>query len=154
MNCTKCKYFRILQEPIRGFDAGKAKCNKYSLYIDFMSHSRLNRLTCEDRPKTEEEKLSEYVSRFDVLDAFGHGNTYTSEEIQEIVKNLPSEDVISRANAIDLAIQSLSAECDDCISRAEALNELKKKFNEIQMILENLPSVQPKREKEKADENR
>ncbi len=30
------------------------------------------------------------ISRNDVLDAFGHGTTYTSEEIQRIVKTLPA----------------------------------------------------------------
>ena len=34
--------------------------------------------------------------------------------------------------------------CEDAISREAVLDEVNKKFNEINIILENLPSVQPK----------
>jgi hypothetical protein len=38
--------------------------------------------------KTVEKK--DLISREDMLDAIGHGTTYTSEELQEIIKGLSS----------------------------------------------------------------
>ena len=36
----------------------------------------------------EQEPCEDAISRADMLDAIGHGTTYTSEELQRVVKNL------------------------------------------------------------------
>ena len=57
--------------------------------------------------KGGQEPCPNAISRSDMLDAIGHGTTYTSEELQIIIKGLPSvnpqpcEDTISRQAAID-----------------------------------------------------
>ena len=38
----------------------------------------------------EQEPCEDVISRADMLDAVGHGTTYTSEEVQDIVNSLPS----------------------------------------------------------------
>lgn len=38
----------------------------------------------------EQESCEDCISKTDILDAVGHGITYTSEEIQEIINRLPS----------------------------------------------------------------
>lgn len=50
MTCIKCESFRILYEPIRNFDCGRAACEKHNLVKDFMSHRELKRLSCNNRP--------------------------------------------------------------------------------------------------------
>jgi hypothetical protein len=35
-------------------------------------------------------KSNDLIYRSDALDLFGHGSTYTSEEAQKMIKNLPS----------------------------------------------------------------
>ena len=40
--------------------------------------------------KYRTEQSEDAISRSDMLDAIGHGTTYTSEELQEIIKGLPS----------------------------------------------------------------
>ena len=37
--------------------------------------------------------MSDLISRSDALDAFGHGTTYTSEEVQEILRGLPGKNI-------------------------------------------------------------
>ena len=37
----------------------------------------------------EQEPCDNAISRSDMLDAIGHGTTYTSEELQRIIQNLP-----------------------------------------------------------------
>lgn len=38
----------------------------------------------------EQEPCDDAISRSDMLDAIGHGTTYTSEDLQRIIKGLPS----------------------------------------------------------------
>ena len=38
----------------------------------------------------EQEPCPDTISRSDMLDAVGHGTTYTSEDLQKIIKGLPS----------------------------------------------------------------
>lgn len=38
----------------------------------------------------EQESCDDAISRTDMLDAIGHGTTYTSEDLQRIIKALPS----------------------------------------------------------------
>lgn len=38
----------------------------------------------------DEKPVEDCISKTDILDAVGHGTTYTSEEIQEIINRLPS----------------------------------------------------------------
>lgn len=39
--------------------------------------------------KLEQEPCEDAIGREDMLDAIGHGTTYTSEELQRIIKGLP-----------------------------------------------------------------
>ena len=54
------------------------------------------------------EPCDDAISRNDMMDAIGHGTTYTSEELQRIIQNLPPvnpkpcEDVVSREAVIEL----------------------------------------------------
>lgn len=59
MTCDKCKYFRILYEPLRAkdmlFDLGRAKCEEYNQITDFANHGKFKRLdTCDDFELAEE----------------------------------------------------------------------------------------------------
>lgn len=46
MTCKECEHFKILYEPIKHFDRGRAVCEKNDLIKDFMSHRELDRLKC------------------------------------------------------------------------------------------------------------
>lgn len=46
MKCEKCKHFRVIYEPIKHFDSGRAVCDKHNLIKDFMTHKELKRLEC------------------------------------------------------------------------------------------------------------
>ena len=50
MKCKECKHLKVLYEPF-GYEWGRAKCERYDLITDFADHRKLNRITCEDRPK-------------------------------------------------------------------------------------------------------
>lgn len=54
MQCTKCEYFKVVQNPLKGekglMDTGMARCTKHDLVVDFVSTQHINRLTCvEDK---------------------------------------------------------------------------------------------------------
>lgn len=53
--CKYCKYFEVISEPIKGVDFGVAKCNKYNLYVDFITHKKFTWLSCSNRPQAESE---------------------------------------------------------------------------------------------------
>lgn len=60
MTCDKCKYFKILYEPLRDkgnlWDMGKAECVKHNLITDFANHAHFKRLNvCEDFEPQESE---------------------------------------------------------------------------------------------------
>ena len=48
--CRDCPYFKVLYEPIKSgkdvWDLGKAKCTKYDLVTDFISHRKFGKLNC------------------------------------------------------------------------------------------------------------
>lgn len=46
MKCVECESFRILYEPIKGYDSGLAKCDKHDMVAEFTSRRKLNRLVC------------------------------------------------------------------------------------------------------------
>ncbi len=59
MTCDKCKYFKIIQEPLRTvgnlYDLGTAKCEKHDLITDFANHGKFKRLdTCKDFESKDE----------------------------------------------------------------------------------------------------
>lgn len=62
MTCDKCKFFKILYEPIRTpgvlWDMGRVKCEKHNLTTDFANHGKFQSLdTCENfEPKESEDK--------------------------------------------------------------------------------------------------
>lgn len=51
--CKDCEHFKIMQQPIKGFDWGMAECTKYDLVVDFADRRKFKWLSCEDRPKHE-----------------------------------------------------------------------------------------------------
>ena len=51
MLCKDCEYFKILQEPIRGFDGGIARCEKHNLSVEFLNHSKFEWLSCVEEDK-------------------------------------------------------------------------------------------------------
>lgn len=64
MTCDKCKYFKILCEPLRTtgelWDMGKAKCEKHNLITDFANHRKFKQLdTCDDFDLAESKKGAE-----------------------------------------------------------------------------------------------
>ena len=60
--------------------------------------------------KEQELPCDDAISRSDMLDAIGHGTTYTSEELQRIIQNLPPVN---------------PKPCDNAISREAVLNKIK-----------------------------
>lgn len=53
--CKDCEHFKILQEPIRGFDGGIARCEKHDMSVDFLNHAKFEWLTCiEDKESVDE----------------------------------------------------------------------------------------------------
>jgi len=48
--CKKCKYFRIVYEPIWDSDDikewGKARCKKYNLKTHYRNGAKIERLSC------------------------------------------------------------------------------------------------------------
>lgn len=73
---------------------------------DEISNEAYKKIVCHCR---EQEPCPNAISHSDMLDAIGHGTTYTSEDLQGIIKGLPSvnpqpcEDAISRQAAIRIA---------------------------------------------------
>lgn len=60
MTCDKCRYFKIIQEPLRTqgelWDFGTAECQKHGLITDFSHHGKFKRLdACEDFERKENE---------------------------------------------------------------------------------------------------
>ena len=49
MTCDKCKYFKVLYEPLRTegalWDLGRAKCEKHNQITDFANHGKFKRLS-------------------------------------------------------------------------------------------------------------
>ena len=107
------------------------------VWKDFKKRKAMMLEPCDDDYQTDmdeawkqakREPCDDAISRNDMLDAVGHGTTYTSLEVQKIINVLPSVNPVP---------------CDDVVSRQAVLDEVNKKFNEINIILENLPSVRP-----------
>lgn len=69
MTCDKCKYFKIVQEPLRTtgtlWDMGRAVCNKHNLITDFADHRKFERLdTCEDYENKALDKIRAEISEY------------------------------------------------------------------------------------------
>ena len=68
----------------------------------------------------EQEPCEDAIGRSDMLDAIGHGTTYTSEELQKIIKALPSVNPQSktghwlRTGEVDVFYDLPSYECSKC----------------------------------------
>lgn len=67
------------------FSTGFRKCKKCGKTLFALFDGEL----CDECEKAEQEPCDDTISRSDMLDAVGHGTTYTSEEVQKIVNNLP-----------------------------------------------------------------
>ena len=53
MSCDRCKYFKIMYEPLKTqgalYDLGRAKCERHDLITDFSNHGKFKKLeTCND----------------------------------------------------------------------------------------------------------
>ena len=55
MLCKDCEHFKIIQEPLKGLDLGRAECSKFNLVTDFGDKRKFRTLSCEDRPKEEDD---------------------------------------------------------------------------------------------------
>ncbi len=94
---------------------------------------------CEDCPAYE--PCDDAISRNDMLDAVGHGTTYTSLEVQKIINGLPSvnpvpcDDAISRQAVMD-------ALCDECELFKNGEQTCFSKCEEYH-FLATLPSLRP-----------
>lgn len=93
----------------------------------------------------EQENCDDCIRRSDMLDAVGHGTTYTSEEVQDIIDGMPSvtpqpcDDAVSRHAALEaFGLSEKSRKYGGDHSGYETLMKY-----EIQDILEDLPSVTP-----------
>ena len=90
----------------------------------------------------EQEPCDDAISRNDMLDAVGHGTTYTSLEVQKIINVLPSvnpvpcDDVVSRQAALDTEYQ---------IKEINGIEYVM--LSEVQMKMRKLPSVRPQEPK-------
>jgi len=68
----------------------------------------------------EQEPCEDAIGRSDMLDAIGHGTTYTSEELQKIIKALPSVNPQPktghwlRTGEVDVFYDLPSYECSKC----------------------------------------
>ena len=95
---------------------------------------------CEHCTWTEcPKEPNDLIRRTDMLDAVGHGTTYTTEHLQKIINGLPSVNL-----------------CEDAVSRQAILDKLNEwEWQELYLpihfkenIIDELPSVQPKGETE------
>ena len=69
---------------------------------------------------------------------------YTRTDITDEYGDM--EDMQPYEEAVNMAIKALEQQpCEDTVSRQTVLDEVNRKFNEINIILENLPSVQSSR---------
>lgn len=66
-------------------------CEECKFYpnCDHMTQDDLTELTIKDLEALKQEPCEDAIGRSDMLDAIGHGTTYTSEELQKIIKALP-----------------------------------------------------------------
>ena len=68
----------------------------------------------------KQESCEDAIGRSDMLDAIGHGTTYTSEELQKIIKALPSVNPQPktghwlRTGEVDVFYDLPSYECSKC----------------------------------------
>lgn len=53
--CKDCEHFKIIQEPIKGFDWGMAKCKKHDLVVDFINKGKFRWLSCIEQNNEREE---------------------------------------------------------------------------------------------------
>ena len=89
--------------------------------------------------KLQSKSDGDYICRNDMLDAIGHGTTYTSEELQEIVRNLPSVETSyemckEKRLKIGLALNAIACMLDD-----DSFHKIRGRLDEIQEIIINEP---------------
>ena len=81
------------------------------------------RCRCEELinalPSVNPQSCDDAVSRSDMLDAIGHGTTYTSEDLQRIIKNLPPVTQKSGKWINDKDDMPTCSECVTCYNNGE-----------------------------------
>lgn len=97
--CKDCKHFKIMQQPIKGFDWGMAECTKYDLVVDFADRRKFKWLSCEDRPKNterEERGMTRQEAIHELEDIFSYGfyNPKVDEAVSMAIEALKSEDAM------------------------------------------------------------
>ena len=65
----------------------------------------------------EQEPCDDAISRNDMLDAVGHGTTYTTEHLQKIINGLPSVEPTQKS-----VENTLETRCEDAVSRQAVLD--------------------------------
>ena len=90
-------------------------------------------------------KPSDLIRRTDMLDAVGHGTTYTTEHLQKIINGLPSVEPTQKS-----VENTLKTRCEDAVSRQAVLDLFEvycgvaHNYAQVWEDVEHLPSVQPK----------
>ena len=76
------------EEAWNRIDAIIEKHEVDDVYVTINNHKDYDALRFT-RKLLEQEPCEDAIGRSDMLDAIGHGTTYTSEELQRIIKGLP-----------------------------------------------------------------
>lgn len=74
------------------------KCRETKLKYTFYTLNEYQAATDMAIKALEQESCDNAISRKDMLDAIGHGTTYTSEELQKIINGLPEAKAERREN--------------------------------------------------------
>ena len=98
-HCTLCKDCISRRDAINRFTYNYKgeripdyDCDNFPVQIDIKTVKEILR----ELPPVNPQPCPNAISRSDMLDAIGHGMTYTSEELQKIIKALPSVNPLSK----------------------------------------------------------
>ena len=47
--CVDCEFFHVIYYPIKGWDLGRAVCDKHELIVDFYANRKLATLKCVEK---------------------------------------------------------------------------------------------------------
>ena len=119
IKCENCKFFHPFEDWERGKDADSFCCTMFVRTETKRENQIVVKVESDDKCEMftpSNNELKEYIKRTglsiapedgskpygydcedkvwrsDVIDLFGHGSTYTSEEAQKMIKELPSAD--------------------------------------------------------------
>lgn len=53
--CKGCEYLKVLYQPMKPYELGRAKCTKYNLYTDFTDMRKFGKLKCVEGEDGKED---------------------------------------------------------------------------------------------------